>query len=223
MIHAPIDATSLDSEPYRRLRTTLSFSQLREGRRTVVFTSARRGEGKTTTAVNFAVACAYGEQPTLLVDADLRSPQLHTVFDLPNLWGLSGLLRSDGRALADAVAPSDIPYLDVVPAGEAVPNAAELLAQPRMAELLSEARRDYEWVVIDSPPLLPVTDAAVVSRAAEGVVLILDVRRTPLRTARKALDQLRDVGAPLLGVVLNNARSSPRVYGGYGPYGAGSF
>jgi capsular exopolysaccharide synthesis family protein len=221
MIHAPIDATSLDSEPYRRLRTTLSFSQLREDRRAVVLTSARRGEGKTTTAVNFAVACAYGEQPTLLVDADLRSPQLHTVFGLPNLWGLSGLLRSDGQTLASAVVASDIPYLDVIPAGGLVPNAAELLAQPRMAELLSEARRDYEWIVIDSPPLLPVTDAAVVSRAADGVVLVVDVRRTPLRTARRAVDHLRDVDAPLLGVVLNNARSSAR--GGYGQYGAASF
>lgn len=223
MIHAPIDASSLDSEPYRRLRTTLSFSQLRDDRRTVVFTSARRGEGKTTTAVNFAVACAYGEQRTLLVDADLRSPQLHTVFSLPNLWGLPGLLRAPGRPLADAVVSSDIPYLDVLPAGDAVPNAAELLAQPRMAELLAEARRDYEWVVIDSPPLLPVTDAAVISRAAEGIVLVVDVRRTPLRAARKAVDQLRDVGAPLLGVVLNNARSSLRAYGGYGSYGAASF
>lgn len=223
MIHAPIDANSLDSEPYRRLRTTLSFSQLREGRRAVVFTSARRGEGKTTTAVNLAVACAYGEQPTLLVDADLRSPQLHTVFGLPNRWGLSGLLRADDRALADAVVASDIPYLDVIPAGEAVPNPAELLAHPRMAELLAEARRDYDWVVIDSPPLLPVTDAAVLSRAADGVALVVDVRRTPLRTARKAVDHLRDVGAPLLGVVLNNARSSSHAYGGYGAYGTGSF
>jgi len=216
VIRAPIYVNAPEAEAYRTLRTTLSLSRLEEGRRVVLFTSARRGEGKSTTSANFAVACAYGEAPTLLIDADIRGAAQHDVFHVRNDIGLTTFLKSgDIALLSEIVMPTQIPYLDVIPAGPNAPNAAELLARPSLAELVAHLRDTYEWIILDTAPVLPVTDAAIVSRTVDGVVLLVDARRTPLRVAKKAADLLRSVGAPLLGVALNNARTGASAYGRY--------
>lgn len=220
MIRAVVDVGSREAEAYRSLRTTLGLSRLTEGHRVVLFTSARRGEGKSTTAANFAVVCAATERPTLLVDADLRNPRLETVFEPDDSSGLSVYLRT-GRPerLEDLAVPTDVPCLDLVPAGVTAANAAELLARPAFGELLMEARERYDWVIVDAPPVLPVADAVIVSRVVDGVVLVVDMRRTPLSAARSARDLLRAVDAPVLGVLANNAPAKARSYGyGYGRY-----
>lgn len=218
MIRAPIRMDAHEVEPYRSLRTTLGYSRLPEGRRVVLFTSARRSEGKSTTAANFAAVCAYAERSTLLIDADLRSPQLDDVFGTRGSSGLTELLRAgDGVELADLARPTSVAALDFVPAGGAVANAAELLSRPAVGSLLEAARSTYEWVVIDSPPLLPIADAAILSRFVDGVVLVVDVSKTPIEAARRAKDLLRAVDAPLVGLVANRSRTKATAYG-YGRY-----
>jgi len=218
MNHAPIRADSLEAESYRSLRTTLSYSHLPEGRRVVLFTSARRNEGKSTTAANFAAVCAYGERPTLLIDADLRNPRVESLFGLADGFGLSALLASGGSAgLAEIAVSTRIPTLDLVPAGGAVANAAELLSRQKLGDLIESARATYEWVVVDAPPVLPIADAAILSRLVDGVVLVVDVSRTPIEAVRRAKDLLRAVDAPLLGVVANRSPVKATAYG-YGRY-----
>ena len=216
MIRSPIYLNSPEAEAYRSLRTTLSFS-LQEPQRAVLFTSARHSEGKSTTACNFAVACAYSERPVLLVDADLRSPALHDVFGLSNGVGLSTCLKAEARIpLQEVVSPTAIPYLDLLTAGPAVSNAAELLTRPSLLDVVSASKDSYEWIILDSPPVLLVTDATILSRAVDGVVLLVNLRRTSLRHARKASELLRAIKAPLLGVVVNHVQAHDAPYGGYG-------
>ena len=218
MIRGPIRSDSVEAEAYRGLRTTLSFTRLPEGRRVVLFTSARRGEGKSTTALNFAAVCAYGERPTLLVDADLRNPQVDEVLDATGFLGLAGFLEGVANvSLAELVVPTRVPSLDFLPAGGPVANAAELLSRPVFAELIEAARASYDWVVFDAPPVLPIADAVIVSRSVDGVVLVVDMKRTPIEAARGARDLLRAVDAPLLGVVANRSPAKATAYG-YGRY-----
>ncbi len=218
MIRAPIRMDAVEAEPYRTLRTTLTYSRLPEGRRVVLFTSARRGEGKSTTATNFAAVCAYSERPTLLVNADLRSPQVDAVFGTGQEYGLAAALQAaDPPALADLVHETKVPALDFLPAGGAVANAAELLSRPALGALIEAARTSYEWVVVDSPPLLPIADAAIISRVVDGVVLVVDVTKTSIDAARRARDLLRAVDAPLLGLVANRSPVKATAYG-YGRY-----
>jgi len=218
VIRAPIQADAPEAEAYRALRTTLSFSRLPEKRRTVLFTSARRGEGKSMTAINFAAVCAYGERPTLLVDADLRRPQIQRVLGVAGAGGGLSTFLQHGRngGLAALAESSGLPFLDVVTAGPVVSNPAELLSRPSFGDLIDEARGAYDWVIVDAPPVLPIADAVIVSRVVDGVILLVDLRATPLSAARKARDLLRAVGAPVLGVVANNAiKTSTYGYGGY--------
>ena len=218
MNRAPIRPDCLEAESYRSLRTTLAYSHLPEGRRVVLFTSARRNEGKSTTATNFAAVCAYGERPTLLIDADLRNPRVESLFGLRDADGLSALLASNGSAdLGDVALRTRIPTLDLIPAGGPSGNAAELLSRPKLGQLIDAARATYDWVVLDAPPVLPIADAAILSRLVDGVVLVVDVSRTPIEAVRRAKDLLRAVDARLLGVVANRSPAKVTAYG-YGRY-----
>lgn len=215
MIQAPIDLNSREAEAYRTLRTTIGSMRIPEEHRALLFTSARQTEGKSTTAANFAVACAASERPTLLIDADLRRPRQHEVFRVSNSEGLSGLLEGDIGPIdvRGATRPTAVSHLDVIPAGPPVQNPSELLGRPSMRELLEAARDLYDWIVLDSPPVLPVTDALVLAGLVDGVVLIVDFKRTRLRMARKAREALRSVRAPLLGVVVNQVKPGDGVAG----------
>ncbi len=216
MMRAPIDLNSPEAEAYRSLRTNLGFSRLPDNHRSVLFTSPRHGEGKSTTAANFALVSAYSERPTLLIDADMRNPQQHRVFGLSNTLGLSTFLSGDGDAtLEDVVIPTAVRDLDLVRAGPPTLNPAELLGRPKMVELLDAAKESYDWIILDSPPVLPVTDAAILSRLVDGVALVVNFRRTRLRVARKARELLRGVQAPVLGLVVNQAKPIADTYGRY--------
>jgi capsular exopolysaccharide synthesis family protein len=215
----PVAPGSPEAESYRSLRATLGYSRLPEGRRVVLLTSARPGEGKTTTAVNLAAVCAYAERPTLLIDGDLRKPQLAQLLGSSNhRSGLAELLAGGGTVALDrAVVPTVVPGLDLLPAGRAPVDAPELVARGRLAEVVEAARSAYAWIVIDAPPVLAVADTLVLSRYVDGVVLVVDVRGTSIETARRARELLRAVGAPLVGVVANRSRTkaTPSGYGRY--------
>jgi len=193
---------SVPSEAFRKVRTSLSFSDVDNGLHTIVVTSAGRSEGKTTVASNLALAFAQNGRRTILVDADLRQPMVHDLFGLPNDLGLSGALVNDRVAATKFLAGTEEPNLTVLTAGHPPPNPAELLASKRMARIIESLSAQADIVVIDTPPLLAVTDAAVLASAVDGTILVVSAKRTKRAAARSALTTLQAVGGRVLGVVL---------------------
>jgi succinoglycan biosynthesis transport protein ExoP len=203
-----LDPLDPAAEAYRNLRMNLMFmSSEDEPIRSVLFTSAGPGEGKSTTTVNFAVMLAQQGQRVLLVDADLRRPSLHRALDLLREPGLTNLLVGDAT-VREAVRPSVLPNLDVLPSGPFPPNPSELLNSKAMKRLLEEFEGRYSQVIVDSPPMLAVTDAAVLAQHTDGVVLVLRSGETEQRAAERAVDQLRRLGVRVFGAVLNEVATT---------------
>lgn len=197
--HSPV------SEAYRTLRTNIDFSSIDEKVQVILVTSAGPGEGKSTTIGNLAVAYAQTERSVLLIDADMRKPTEHHTFGVSNRIGLSSLL-SQRSFLDSAIQETSIPNLSVIASGPIPPNPAEMLASKRMASIIEELRGKYDVILIDSPPLLAVTDAQVLSTKCDGVLFVMHQGRVKRENAKKAISRLEKVGARILGVVLNNVK-----------------
>lgn len=194
------------AEAVRRLRTNLQFVSAPGESRTVLVTSSIAGEGKTTTAINLAVALADAGARVLLIDADLRRPSVGTILGLEGAAGLTSVLI--GRVgLDDVIQPWRGARLDVLTSGPVPPNPSELLGSQAMNVVLEQLGRRYEAVVIDCAPLLPVTDAAVLSKKVDGTILVVGAKKTHRAQVRSALDELEAVNADVLGVVLNKVDS----------------
>lgn len=191
------------AEAFRILRTAVLFSAAETLPRVLVVTSSSAGEGKTTVCANLATALAETGIRVLLVDADLRRPGCHLVFGVDNHHGLSTLLAGDAE-LASLVRPVGAGRLAFLAAGPPPSNPAELVGSARMRETLETLRERYDCVIIDTPPALPVTDAVVLAREADGVVLVVKGQDTPREIVRRAREQLALTGARLLGTVVNN-------------------
>jgi len=189
------------SEAYRSLRTALLLSSAHQ-LRVIALTSAHSGEGKTATAANLAVVMAQLGRQVLLIDADLRKPRLHRVFHLSNREGLVHCLTG-GESLEQLIQPTGVNGLFLLPSGTIPPNPSELLASDRMRELLEVAQRRFDLVIVDTPPLLAVTDASVLGSVVDGVVLCLHAGRVQRGEAQASADRLRVAGARVLGTVLN--------------------
>jgi len=190
------------AEAFRRLRTNV-FSTAKHAR-LVLITSAVAKDGKSTTAVNLARAIARAGQRCLVVDCDTRKPTLHTLFGVPNQVGLSNVLREQAT-LEEALCDTSLPQLNVLPAGPLLPNSAETFDTERMTVFISTLMNQYEIVIFDGPPLLAVTDSAVLAQNASGVLLVVDPARSGQRAITAAREQLDRVGANLIGIVLNRA------------------
>lgn len=200
------DPHSLRAEAYRRLRTNLQFLALGNRSRSVVITSSIEGEGKSTTAINTASTLADAGQSVLLIDADLRRPKVADYLNLEGAVGLTTVIIGQAQ-LSDVVQPFGNGNLHVLPAGQIPPNPSELLGSEAMKSLLDEAADRYDMVVLDSPPLLPVTDSAILSAVTGGALVVVgsgSVRRPQLAGA---LDSLDAVGGNVLGLVLNKLRA----------------
>ena len=193
---------SAASESVRRLRTNLQFINVANRPKSIVITSSIPAEGKSTIALNLAASLADTGARVLLVDADLRRPSLAQYLGLEGAAGLTSVLI--GRAqLADVVQPLGESTLDVLPAGQVPPNPSELLGSTAMAELLEQATRTYDMVLMDSPPLLPVTDATVLSNLAGGARLVVGADRIHRAPLLQTLETLETAGTHLFGVVVN--------------------
>lgn len=196
---------TLISESYRSLRTALLLSSARE-LKVVAVTSAMAGEGKTATASNLAVVLAQLGRPVLIVDCDLRKPRLHQVFKISNRAGLVNQLT--GTADLDTVIlPTEVPNLWVLPSGPMPPNPSELLASERLRDLLRTLRGRFDYVIVDTPPALAVTDATLVGTLADGVVLTLRSHKVTREEVRLVRDRLRHADIKVLGAVLNRYRA----------------
>jgi len=195
------------AEAYRTLRTTIEFASVDAPIQTLLVTSSIPGEGKTITASNLAVVFAQAGRRVLLVDADLRKPGVHVVFDLPNAHGLTTLLRSNEVSL-DAVAHStEQANLRVLTTGPLPPNPAELMGSQRMRTLLKSLQAAADLVIFDSPPLQAVTDSAVLSSFLDGTILVIDAGHSRRGTVRQAREVLAKAGANVLGAVLNRIQA----------------
>lgn len=209
-------AASARSEAYRHLRTSLQFVDAADAAQVMLVTSAVPGEGKTTTSVNLALSFVEFGDRVLLISADLRRPKLGNLLTLSESNGLTGLLVGQ-TSLRDAIQQWGKSGLFYIGSGSLPPNPSELLGGERMGALMRQLRSRFDKIIVDAPPLLPVTDAAVASKLVDGVVVIVRngrTTRTQLTAARQTLDA---VNARIIGGVLNmrkSSRSEQRTYGG---------
>lgn len=211
------DVRSPSAESYRKLMTNLMYSASRPGLRVVVVTSASAEEGKTTTSANLAVAFAQQGRRVALVDADLRRARVHDVFGLELEPGLTDLLVGNAT-IEQAVRPSGIAGLSIVPAGTLPPNPLEFLGGERMHDLLGTLRERFDVVLIDTPPVLVTADAALMGVQADGVVLVVRAGKSERVAARHAVQQIVHLGGRILGAVLNDPDGRTPRDGRYGDY-----
>lgn len=214
------------TEALRELRTNLQFMDVDNPPKVIIVTSPLPGDGKSTTAANLAVGLAAAGEPVVLIDADLRRPVIADIFDLPVGAGLTDVLAGRVEFLDVAHTPDPAGSLVVLTAGRIPPNPSEVLGSKRMRELLTQLS-STATIIVDSPPTIPVTDAAVLSTAADGVLLVVSAGKTTYDMMHKALENIAKTNGRVLGVVLNKVprRGSGAAYYGYqykGAYGAES-
>lgn len=209
------DPRSPIAEAFRTLRTNIQFKSLDNPVRTMMVTSSAAEEGKSTVVANLAVSLAQTGAAVIAVDCDLRNPSLHRVFDLPNERGLTSLMLAPDSGLRQFLQHSEAGGLDVLTSGPLPPNPAELLGSKRMESLIRELRDMADYVLFDTPPVLAVTDAAVLATQVDGTILVLSAGRARRDAAKKAKRTLEELSLRFLGVVVNNVKAEGRA--GYYP------
>lgn len=197
------------------LRTSLTFLVPREGLRTILISSPGPGEGKTVTAANLGVTLAQAGRQVLLIDADLRVPKLAALFGVAQEVGLTNILVGESSP-SQAIAETPVPGLHLLPSGPIPPNPAELLSSSVFRDLLGACKGEYDRVVVDTPPVLTVADAAAIAAMADGVLLVVEAGITRLEDLAEAKQVLEQVGGRVLGVVLNKLNRPAA--GGYYDY-----
>ena len=205
------------AEAYRTIRTGIRFGLTDASSKTLLVTSPSPGDGKTTVASNLAIALAQTGKRVLLIDADCRRPMVQRIYSLNDEAGLSTVLSGQSE-LPASVQRSSTENLDILPCGPLPPNPAEMLNSEAFTSLLRELAAQYDHVVVDSPPVAPVTDARILGAACDATVLVIRAEKTSRRVAEHARDALASVGAVLLGVVVNDAPRSRSEASSYGHY-----
>ncbi|ALC89188.1 capsular biosynthesis protein [Bacillus sp. FJAT-18017] len=200
-----LDPKSPISEQYRTLRTNIQFSSVDEEIKKIMVTSSGPGEGKSTTTANLAVVFAQQGKSVLLIDADLRKPTVHYSFNLTNTIGLTNVLSHQVN-LEEAINETDVKGLYVVSSGPIPPNPSELLGSRMMDSFIKEAEGKFDIIMFDTPPVLAVTDAQILSNKCDGTILVVSSENTEIEQAVKAKELLTTAQAKVLGVVLNNRK-----------------
>lgn len=208
------------AEAYKTVRTNLSFLQTSSGSKTITFTSPEVSDGKSTTSVNVAIAFAQLGQKTLLIDADLRRSSVHKKLKIENTRGLSNVLAE--MCTFDEAVKHTSSSLDVLTAGQIPPNPSELLSSAKFKELLKEAEKHYDHIVVDTPPINIVSDALIVGAATNGIVLIIKEGYSTTDAVAHAISAAKFADINILGVIINGVNSSGKRYGmgRYGKYGS---
>jgi protein-tyrosine kinase len=198
------DPKSPVSEAYRVLRTNIQYSGLDKPFKSIVITSAGAMEGKTTTIVNLAITFAQTGNRVLIIDADLRRPKVHTVFNLTNEQGLTNYLASQGELKTYINHNLVLPNLDVLTSGTIPPNPSEMLNSKTMKRFMDIAGSLYDIILIDSPPVGSVTDASIISTYVDGTILVVKSGKSEINAVKRAKEALEKVHANIIGVVLND-------------------
>lgn len=211
------------AEAYRVVRTNLQFSSVGRSLRTLIVTSSKPQEGKSTNAANLAAVIAQSGKRVVLVDADLRRPVQHLIFELDNEEGLTTAFLDDGVELDGLIKPVMADSLSVLTSGPIPYNPTELLDSERMMQILDQLKRRFDIVIVDSPPILSVADATILTARVDGVILVVDSGFTRRGTAKRAKETLQRIGATIVGVVVNRAptRGETDYDYSYAPHTAG--
>lgn len=217
-------------EAYKSIRANIMLSIMKKGCKTIIVTSSVPNEGKTTTTVNLAVSISQADQKVLLIDGDLRKPKIHHYFSVPNSPGLTNYLSNviSGKGSTDifgVIRPTEYENLCILSSGSIPPNPAELLSSEIMGEFLEELSKDFDYIIIDTPPINVVSDALPLIRESDGVVLVVRSNHSSYPELQSALSALEFIDAKILGFVVNFAESkSKSLYsaGTYGNYKYGS-
>ena len=194
------------AEAYRSFRTNIQFAGIRDKTKIFLISSSLKGEGKTTTSANLGITLAHLGNRALLIDADMRNPMVHAIFGRDKEPGLSNFIGG-GMSLDQVVVPSGIPNLDLICSGPIPPNPSELLSSRRVPDLIAAVRDRYDLVIFDTPPIIAVTDAAVLSPHVHGVFLVIKAGQTSKRICMRAKTLFEKVNANLLGAVMNNIKA----------------
>lgn len=218
------DRPSLMAEAYRNALTSILTANGKGRPKIIMVTSSGHGEGKSSTVSNLGIALAEINQRVLLIDADLRKPRMHDIFNLPNTWGLSDLLR-EKSSLSDCpiealARKTEVDGLYVLPSGPGTVSITNLLYSTRMADLVERVRNDFDVTIIDTPPMSYLSDARVLGQLADAAILVIRASRTTLDEARAAKQRLTDDGIRVLGTILNGWEPKVKAKYGYG-YGYG--
>ncbi len=211
---------SIVAESCRALRTNIMFSAADRSLKTLIVSSANQREGKTTSVIYLGTTMAQGGQRVLLIDTDMRRPRLHESIGVSRQDGLSNLILGD-KGYDDVIKTTDIPNLFVLPCGPLPPNPAELLMTNRFKAVLAELATRFDRIILDSPPVQAVTDAVVLSKLVDGVILVVRADKTLREDIRRSTKQIHDVGGWIFGVIVNEVNVSDRSYYSYG-YGYGT-
>ncbi|AAS44298.1 MULTISPECIES: CpsD/CapB family tyrosine-protein kinase [Bacillus] len=203
------------SEQYRNIRTNIEFAAVDKNLHSLMVTSANPSEGKTTTTANMAVVFAQQGKKVLLIDADMRKPAMHQMFQVDNIFGLTNVLTHSER-LEKCVQTTSVDNLHFLACGPIPPNPAELLGSKSMQELLAQAYSTYDLVIFDLPPILAVTDAQIMANVCDASILVVRSESTDKETAVKAKGLLESAKGKLLGVVLNDREREQGLYYYYG-------
>ncbi len=207
------------SEAYRTIRTNIQFAGVDKAMKTIVFTSTAQDEGKSTVVANLGIVMAQAGQKVVIMDCDFRNPTQHRLFKLQNK-GLSNCIAT-GKDVLEIVQDSGTPGLDILTSGPVAPNPSEILASNRMKTVIEELKGKYDYVLIDTPPVLPVTDSSVIGSIADGTILLTAWNQITPAMAKEAKTRLEQAGAKILGVILNKVEVASKGYGygyGYGYY-----
>ncbi|MCB0211741.1 MAG: CpsD/CapB family tyrosine-protein kinase [Anaerolineae bacterium] len=201
------DPRSAAAEAYRTLRTNIEFSSVDESLRTLLVTSSAPTDDKSAIVANLAVAMADGDRRIILVDADLRRPAQHTLFELPNEKGFTTLFRDDAALNTPPLHTIPNTTLQVLPSGPLPPIPSQLLASKKIAEVLARLSEMAEMVIFDAPPIITVNDASLLASKVDGVLLAVKAGGTKRDHVKAAKDRLEKVNARLIGAVLTNAQT----------------
>jgi len=214
-----LDPRAPAAESFRTLRTNLQFSNIDAKTRTIIVTSGQPEEGKSTVVSNLAWTLAQAGQRVILIDADLRKPMIHRIFELNNEFGLTNLLTNqDDATIADQTIHEVAPNLWVVPSGPQPPNPSELLSSKRMEMLIWLFQQDYDWVIFDTPPVLTVTDPLALAPRTDGVLLVAEGKRSRRDMLAKSRSALETVGARIIGIAVNKLDARAEGYYAYYTY-----
>ena len=207
------------TEAYRSLRTNIQFCFPEGDMKVILVTSAQQGEGKSTIASNLAIVMAQSNKKVLIIDCDLRKPKIHAIFGLINKKGLTNALV-EGIDYHTLLQPSGIDDITILTAGAKTPRPAEILGSPKMVEIINELKTEFDVILLDTSPIIPVTDAAVLSSCADGTVLIVEYGRVNYDVVQRAKDLLEMGGTRVLGVVFNKVPKFSGQYYYYYYYGS---
>ncbi|MGJ7044911.1 CpsD/CapB family tyrosine-protein kinase [Thermoanaerobacterium thermosulfurigenes] len=207
-----VNSKTTVSEAFRSLRTNLQFTSVDKKVKSILITSSLPNEGKSTIIKNLAYALAMTSVKVIVVDCDLRNPTVHQMFKIPNMSGLTNIIVEDDRYEKYVISDKEFDNLGIITSGPIPPNPSELIGSNRMKVFLDRLKEDYDYVLLDAPPVLLVTDPTVLAPVVDGVILVIQANKTEIEATKRAKEILTNLKANILGAVLNKVKEQRSGY-----------